>query len=110
MESDNVSESEHDWKVLESLGVDDNRGVVAALGASVEAGIDDFQGADVELFVDLVGEGGIDDHTVDVLGVSGGEGSLGELSVVVSGSSLGLLGSLGWGGGLLSGFRSWHCF
>ena len=35
VESDNVSKSENDGKVFKSLGVDDDRGMAAALGAGV---------------------------------------------------------------------------
>ena len=76
VESDNVSKSENDGKVFKSLGVDDDRGMAAALGAGVEARVDDFERADVELLVDLVREGGINNDTIDVLWVSCGEGSL----------------------------------
>ena len=73
MESDNVSKSENDGKVFESLGIDDNRGMAAALGASIEARVDNFERADVELLVDLVREGGVSDDTIDMLGVGGSE-------------------------------------
>ena len=76
MESDNVSKSENDGKVFKSLGVDDDRGVAAALGSSIKARVDNFERADVEFLVDLVREGGINDDTIDVLWVSCGEGSL----------------------------------
>jgi hypothetical protein len=39
------------------------------LGLDVERRIDDLEGADVSLLVGLVGEGSINDNTVDVLGV-----------------------------------------
>ena len=73
VESDNVSKSENDGKVFESLGIDDNRGMAAALGASIEARVDNFERADVELLVDLVREGGVSDDTIDMLGVGGSE-------------------------------------
>ena len=45
MESDDVSKSENDGEVLESLGIDDNRGMAAALGAGIKARVDNFERA-----------------------------------------------------------------
>ena len=47
--------------------------MAAALGASIEARVDNFERADVELLVDLVREGGVSDDTIDMLGVGGSE-------------------------------------
>ena len=108
VETDNVTETEHDGEVLEALGVHDDGGVIATLGAGVEGGVGNLEGAHIQLAVDLVGEASVDDDTVDVLGLDGAERSLAELDVVVL-LSLGLLGSgLGGSLGLLGGSGSWH--
>jgi hypothetical protein len=70
--------------------------------------VNNLEGADVELLVDLVGEVGINDDTIDVLGVLGAERGLAQLDVVVPGA----LGFLGGGlGGSLSflGRSGRHC-
>ena len=74
MDTDDISETGDDGQVFESLGVEDEGGVVRSitgslLGLDVERRIDDLEGADVSLLVGLVGEGSINDNTVDVLGV-----------------------------------------
>ena len=74
MDTDDISETGDDGQVFESLGVEDESGVVAGvsgslLGLDVEAGINDLERADVSLVVGLVGEGGIDDDSIDVLGL-----------------------------------------
>ena len=80
VDSDGVSDSVHDRQVLELVGVDHD-GCVGALG--VEGGVNDLEGADESVSVGLVGESGIDNDTVEVAGLTGGEGSLGELDVLV---------------------------
>jgi hypothetical protein len=72
--TDDVTEAGDNGEVFESLGVEDEGGVVRSitgslLGLDVERRIDDFEGANVSLLVGLVGEGSINDNTVDVLGV-----------------------------------------
>ena len=74
MDTDDISETGDDGQVFESLGVEDESGIVAGvsgslLGLDVEAGINDLERADVSLVVGLVGEGGIDDDSIDVLGL-----------------------------------------
>ena len=74
MDTDDISETGDDGQVFESLGVENESGVVAGvsgslLGLDVEAGINDLERADVSLVVGLVGEGGIDDDSIDVLGL-----------------------------------------
>lgn len=110
VKTDNVSHAEHNGEVLEALGVHDDASVVGTLGAGVEAGVDDLEGANVKLCVDLVGESGIDDDTVDVLGINGGEGGFAEFDVVVLLSLDFLNGRLGGSLGLLGGSGSWHCY
>ena len=110
VKTDNVSHAEHNGEVLEALGVHDDAGVVGTLGAGVEAGVDDLEGANVKLCVDLVGESGIDDDTVDVLGINGREGGFAEFDVVVLLSLDFLNGRLGGSLGLLGGSWSWHCY
>ena len=72
MDTDDITEAGDNGEIFESLGVEDESGVVrgvtgALLGLNVEGGIDDLEGADVSVLVGLVGEGGIDDNTIDVL-------------------------------------------
>jgi len=83
--SDNVSESVDDGEVLELGSVDDDGGVGALL---VEGGVDNLEGADESVGVGLVGEGGINDDSVEVARVAGGQGGLGELDVLVLGGGL----------------------
>jgi len=109
VKSDDVTHAENNGEVLEALGVHDDVGVVGALGAGVEARVSDLEGADVKVLVDLVGEGSVDDDTVDVLGVNGAEGGLAEFDVVVLLSLNFLNSGLGGSLGLLGGSGSWHC-
>lgn len=98
--SDDVSNSVDDWEIFEFVGVNDNSGVVRGVSSSlggfdVDGWVDNLQGADIGLLVDLVWEGSVNDHTIEVLWLSTGEGGLCEFSVVVSGR-IGL-GNLSWG-------------
>jgi hypothetical protein len=86
--TDDVTEAGDDGEILESLGVEDEGGIVrgvtsALLGLDVEGRINDLDGANVSILVGLVGEGGIDDNTINVLGLGGGNRSLSELRVLV---------------------------
>ena len=111
MEADHVTEAEDDGEVLEAVGVHDDGGVVAALGAGVDARVNDLERAAVELLVDLVGEGGVNDNTVAVVELRGGEAGLAELDVVVLEAALGLTGlGLGRGLGLLGRSGSWQSY
>ena len=72
--TDDITKASDNGEVFESLGVEDEGGVIGSvtgslLGLDVERRIDDLEGADVSLLVGLVGEGSINDNTVDVLGV-----------------------------------------
>ena len=107
MQADDVTSTEDDRKVLKSLGIHDNTGVVGTLRGGVQAWVDDLERADVKVLVDLVGEVGIDDDTVDVLGVARAERGLAQFDVVVL-LSLSLLdGGLGWSLSFL-GRSGWH--
>jgi len=86
--TDDVTEAGDDGEILESLGVEDEGGIVrgvtsALLGLDVEGRINNLDGANVSILVGLVGEGGIDDNTINVLGLGGGNRSLSELRVLV---------------------------
>ena len=75
MDTDDVSKAGDDGEIFESLGVEDKSSVVTGVTGSlltldVETGVDDLEGADVAVLVGLVGEGGIDNNTVNVLGIS----------------------------------------
>lgn len=86
--TDDVTEAGDNGEILESLGIEDEGGIVrgvtsALLGLDVEGRINDLDGANVSILVGLVGEGGIDDNTINVLGLGGGNRSLSELRVLV---------------------------
>ena len=86
VDTDDVAESGDDGEVLEALGVEDDGGELRALALlvlDVKRGIHNLEGADISVLVGLVGEGSIDDHTIDVLGLVGGHGCLRELRVLV---------------------------
>jgi hypothetical protein len=88
VDTDDVTEAGDNGEIFESLGVEDEGSVVrsvtgALLGLDVEGGIDDLEGADVSVLVGLVGECGIDNNTIDVLGLWGSDWSLSELRVLV---------------------------
>jgi len=98
MDADDVSDAVDNGEVFEPVGVQDDGCVVVGLG-TVERGVDHLERADELAFVDLVGEGSIDDNTVDVgLGATLGEGDVSELGVAVTLSG-GFLGG-GFGGDL----------
>ena len=74
MDTDDVTKAGDNREILESLGVEDEGGVVrgvtsALLGLDVEGRINDLEGADISVLVGLVGEGCINHNTVDVLGI-----------------------------------------
>jgi hypothetical protein len=84
MDADDVSNSVDNREVLEAAGIQDDGGVVSGLGA-VQARVDNFEGADEAALVDFVGEGGINDNTVNVgFGSSLCESDLSELGVAVT--------------------------
>ena len=84
VDSNDITESVDDWDILESLGVDDDLSVVL-LTLGVEVWVDDLEGADKSVWLDLVWESGINDDTIEVAWLGGSEGGLGELNVVVEG-------------------------
>jgi len=84
VDADDITNAVNNGEVLEALGVDDDGGVRLAAGLGVESRVNDLEGADEVLFT-LVREGSINDDTIEVAGIGGGEGSLGELDVLVLG-------------------------
>lgn len=62
----------------------------------MEGGINNFEGSNVQIVGDLVGEGGVNDNTVDVHGFAIGQGNFGEFGVFVV-LSLGFNGDFGGG-------------
>lgn len=80
VDSDDVSESVHDWEVLELASVDDDVSVGTLL---VEGWVNNLKGADESLRVDFVGESGVNNHTIEVAWLAGSEGSLAEFDVLV---------------------------
>ena len=80
VDSDDVTNSVDDWEVLELVGIDDDRGVGSLV---VESWVDNLEGADELVGLNLVWEGGINDDTIEVAVSAGGQRSLGELNVLV---------------------------
>jgi len=84
VDTNDVSEAGDDGEIFKSLGIEDEGSKVASISALlVEALINNLERADVSLVGSLVGEGGINDNTVDVLGLSRGKGCLAQLRVLV---------------------------
>ena len=74
MNTDDVTEAGDNWEIFESLGIEDKSSIVrsitsALLGLDVKGRINNLEGADVSLLVGLIGEGSINDNTIDVVGV-----------------------------------------
>jgi hypothetical protein len=86
MDSDDVSKSVDDWEVLELVGIDDDTGVCTLLE---EGWVDNLEGADESVTVDLVWEGSVDNDSVEVTWLAGGEGGLAEFNVLVLNRLLG---------------------
>jgi len=105
VDSNDISESVDNWEVLKSVGEDDEVGPVVLLARSVEGVVNDLEGADESVLGHLVGEGSIDDDTVDVVGLSADDGGVVEERVV---SVLGGVGGGLLGGGLSSGHALAH--
>ena len=63
MDSNDISESVDDWEILESGGIDDNRGISSLL---VKSWINNLERADESVRVDFVWECGINDDTIEV--------------------------------------------
>ena len=86
MDSDDISDSVDEWKILELVGIDNNLGPVVFL-LWVESWVNNFHGADegwLSGFQDLLEwERSIDDDSVEVALLGAGEGGLGKFDVVV---------------------------
>ena len=80
VDSDDISESVDDWEVLELVGIDDNGGIGTLLE---ESWVNNLKRADESVLVDLVWESSVNNDTIEVLWLRGGEGSLSELNVLV---------------------------
>ena len=63
MDSDDVTESMHDWEVFESLGIDDN---LSALAVTIEGWVNDLECANKSVGVDFVWESSINDDTIEM--------------------------------------------
>jgi hypothetical protein len=75
VDSDDVSDSVNDGQIFESLGEEDEGGEVAVFSGSlgvldVKTLVDDLEGTDVSVVGGLVGEGGVNNDGVEVLGFS----------------------------------------
>ena len=86
VDSDDITNSVHEWEVFELVGIDNNLGPVVLL-LWVESWVNNFHGADegwLSGLQDLLEwERGIDDDCVEVALLGGGKGGLGKLDVVV---------------------------
>ena len=100
VDSDDVSHSVDNWEILKSVSEDNEVGPVVFLARSVEGSVNDLEGADESVLGHLVGEGGINDDSVDVVGLSGDNGGVVEEGVV---GGSGLVSGSFLGGGLSSG-------
>jgi len=80
VDSNDVSKSVDDGEVLELVGIDNNTGVLSLL---VEGWVNNLEGADESLAVDLIWESGVNHDSVEVAWLGGGEGGLGKLNVLV---------------------------
>lgn len=78
--SDDVTDSVHDGEVLELVGVDDDGSEGSFV---VEGWVNNLEGADELVSLNLVGESGINDHTIEVAWHARREGGLGQLDVLV---------------------------
>jgi hypothetical protein len=67
VDSDDISKSVDNWEILESGGVDNNGSIGTLL---VKSWIDNLEGADESVGVDLVWECGIDDDTIEMARLS----------------------------------------
>ena len=80
MDSDDVSKSVDDWEVLELVGIDHNGGIGILL---VEGWVNNLEGANESVTVDFVWESGVNNHTIEVAWLAGGEGSFAQFDVLV---------------------------
>lgn len=80
--SNNISNSVNDWEILESVGIDDSLSP-SLLVLWVQGWINNLEGADESVAVNLVWESGIDDDSIEVDIDGSGEGSLVKLDILV---------------------------
>ena len=64
--SDDVTHSMHDWQVFKVFSIEDNLSIVL-LGFWIQSRINDLKGANVSILTDLVGEGRVNNYTIEVL-------------------------------------------
>ncbi len=110
MDADDIANAVGDWEILEAPGVDYDGGVVIFSGLVtllVEGGVDDFEGANILLLVDCVGESSIDNNTINVVVFSRSKRYFVEVNVFVL-LRCSFSGSLGWGSCFLGCFGC-HC-
>ena len=82
MDSNDVSNSVDDGKVLKASGIDNNLSPVL-LVLWIQSWVDHFNWADESVTVDFVWESGIRDDTIEVHWISRGQLGLVELNVLV---------------------------
>jgi hypothetical protein len=80
VDSDDVSESVHDWQVLELVGINDN---ISKSSFLVKSWVNNLKGANESVRVDFVWESGVNNDTIEVAWFTGGQGSFAEFNVLV---------------------------
>ena len=88
VDSDDISKSVDDWEILELVGIDDN---ISEGSGLVESWVNNLEGADESLRIDLVWESGINNDTIEVAWLTGDNRSLVELNVLVLLRKVGLV-------------------
>jgi len=113
VETDDITNFVADGEIFETLCVNNNccEVVISCFTALwVKGWIDNFKGADILILWNLMGEGCINDNSVNVMGVRGSEWNFVEFSVLIFLSfSFSSWCTLGWSWGFFSSARSWHC-
>ena len=82
MDTDDVTDSMDNWKILKSSSIDDDLSPVL-LVLWIESWVNHLDRADESVAVDLVWECGVSDHTIEVHWVSRGEGSFVQFNILV---------------------------
>lgn len=65
VDSNDITDSVNNWKILESSGVDDNLSPVLFV-LRIQGWVNNLDGADESVAIDLVWESGIRDNTIEV--------------------------------------------
>jgi len=82
VDTNDITNSVDNWKVLKLVGIDDDLSPVL-LVLWVESWVNDLDRADESVAVDFVWESGISDNTVEVHVLGRGERSLVKLNILI---------------------------